>query len=303
MSQRVFLTGATGYLGSAIGARLARAGHEVLGLTRQEDRATWLESLGMTPIVGSIDEPDAWLGRLQNADAVVHAAADSESAAAQDQKVLEAVRAAVVDGRVRRLLYTSGVWVHGATGDTAIDETSALRPLALVKWRAAHEDVALDEAERGLETVVIRPGIVYGESRGILGEWWREAREQHTVTYPGDGAQHWPMVHRDDVAEAYLLALEHAKPGSKFLLGDESHLTVLEVAEAAAQAAGAKTQSMPAAKVLETFGAFGEALLTNQRITSAAARRELGRVPRHASFVREANALYGEWQAGLKTAV
>ncbi|HSG01872.1 MAG TPA: NAD-dependent epimerase/dehydratase family protein, partial [Vicinamibacterales bacterium] len=229
MSQRVFLTGATGYLGSAIGARLVRGGREVIGLTRSEDRVPWLESLGMTVVVGSLDQPDAWIGRLKNADAVVHAALDPQDPAAADQRLLEAVRAAMTDGRVKRLLYTSGVWVHGASGERVIDESTPLEPLAASRWRAAHEEVALDYAENGLETVILRPGIVYGESRGILGALWREARDLHTVTYPGDGRQHWPLVHRDDVAEACLLALEHARPGSRFLLVDESRHTVREI--------------------------------------------------------------------------
>jgi nucleoside-diphosphate-sugar epimerase len=303
MSQRVFLTGATGYIGSAIGARLARAGHEVIGLTRREDRAEWLESLGMMPILGSLDQPDVWMGRLQNADAVVHAAADPENTAAQDQRLLEAVRSAMIDGRVKRLLYTSGIWVHGGSTDTVIDENSPLRPLAVSKWRAAHEEVALDYIENGLETVILRPGIVYGESRGILGNWWHEARDRHTVSYPGDGSQRWPLVHRDDVAEAYLLALEHAKPGSRFPLADDSRLTVREIAESIARVTGATAKPWPREQVLEALGAYGEALLTSQQVTSAAARRELGWVPRHTSFVREAEALYGEWQAGQKTAV
>lgn len=303
MSQRIFLTGATGYLGSAIGARLAKAGREVIGLTRDEKRTGWLESLGMTPLVGSLEEPDTWMGRLQNADAVVHAALDSDEAAAQDQRLLEAVRAAVVDGRVKRLLYMSGIWVHGGPAGAVIDERTPLQPLAVSRWRAAHEEVALDYIENGLETVILRPAIVYGGAGGILGDLWLEARDAHTVTYPGDGTQHWPLVHRDDVAEGFLLALEHAAPGSRYLLTDESRLTVKEIAEAIARVTGAAAQSRPREEVLDADGDYGEALLADLQMSSAAARRELGWVPRHTSFVREAEALYGEWQAGQKTTV
>jgi nucleoside-diphosphate-sugar epimerase len=151
--------------------------------------------------------------------------------------------------------------------------------------------------------VILRPGIVYGESRGILGDWWREARDQHTVTYPGDGSQRWPMVHRDDVAEAYLLALEHAKPGSRFPLADDSRLTVREIAEAIARVTGATARAWPREQVLEKLGSYGEALLASLQVSAAAARRDLGWVPRHSSFVKEAEALFGEWQTGQKTAV
>ncbi len=303
MSQRVFLTGASGYLGSAIGARLVRAGHEVIGLTRREERAAWIESLGMAPLVGDLAKPDDWMGRLQNADAVVHAAADPDAQAEQDQRLLEAVRAAMIDGRVRRLLYTSGIWVQGDTGGRVLDESAPLEPLAVSRWRAAHEEVALDYIENGLETVILRPGIVYGESRGILGKWWREARDAHTVTWPGDGTQHWSVVHRDDLADAYVLALEHAGPGSRFYLDDESHPRVRDLAEAVARVTGATARGSSREAVLERLGDYGEALLTDQQFSAAAARRDLGWVPRHTSFVREAEGLYGEWQAGQKTAV
>jgi nucleoside-diphosphate-sugar epimerase len=303
MSQRVFLTGATGYLGSAIGARLARGGREVIGLTRSETGARRLDSMGIAAVVGSLDQPDLWLGRLKNADAVIHAALDPEQPADRDQRLLEAVRAATIDGRVRRLLYISDVRVHGATGDRVIDESAPLAPLPLVRWREAHEEVALDYVENGLETVILRPGIVYGEARGLFGGWWREARERHTVAYPGDGAQRWPLLHRDDFSEACVLALEHARPGSRYLLADESRHTAREIAEAIAGVTGATARPWPREQLLATLGAAGEALLADQQVTSAAARRELGWVPRHTSFVREAAALYGEWQAGQKAAV
>lgn len=303
MSHRVFLTGATGYLGSAIGTRFVRAGHDVFGLTRDEKRARWLESLGIQPVIGALDAPERWVGRLQNCDAVVHAAFDDAETPVQDQNALEAVRKAVVDGRVKRLLYTSGMWVHGDTGGRVIDEGAPFNPLQHVKWRAAHEEVAIDYAENGLETVILRPAIVYGESRGIIGGWWRDAREKHVVTYPGDGSQYWGLVHRDDVAEGYLLALEHAQPGDRFALVDGSRLTVREIAEAVAAVTGSTARPWPASEVIEAHGSFGEALLTSQQISAAKARRELGWVPRHTSFVKEAGDLYGEWQAGLKTAV
>jgi nucleoside-diphosphate-sugar epimerase len=137
--------------------------------------------------------------------------------------------------------------------------------------------------------------MVYGESRGIFGSWFAEAREKKTITYPGDGSQHWGMVHREDVADAYALALEHGKGGERYLLSDESRYTVKQLAEAAAAAAGATAQSWPADDVVKTLSLFGKALLNDLQVTSAKARRELGWVPRHASFVNEAPSLWREW--------
>ena len=103
------------------------------------------------------------------------------------------------------------------------------------------------------------------------------------------------MVHREDVADAYALALEHGTGGERYLLSDESRFTVKQLAEAAAEAAGARAQSWPAEEVVQTLSLFGKALLNDLQVTSAKARRELGWVPRHTSFVAEAPNLWREW--------
>lgn len=303
MSQRIFITGATGYIGSAVAARLSRTGHEVFGLTRSREHARALTALGVKPVFGDLAEPETWTGVLQNCDWAVHAAFDSEHGAPeQDQNALDAFRTAALDGRLRKLIYTSGLWVHGESADI-VDESAPLKPLELVQWRVAHEEIALDLASHEVTTIVMRPGVVYGEHRGILGGWFSEAQANRTVTYPGDGAQHWSMVHREDVAEAYALALEDADTAERYLLTDESRFTVKALAEAAAAAAQAQAQPWPATEVVQTLGLFGKALLADLSVSSAKARRELGWVPRHTSFVNEAPELWREWQEAREAPV
>lgn len=303
MAQRVFVTGATGYLGSAIAARLVRAGHDVRGLARTHERASALEAMGISAIVGELAKPDGYLSELKNCDAVVHAARDERNAADADQAAIEAIRAAARDGRVRRLLYTSGVWVHGDTGGAVADETTPLAAAEVVKWRPAHEDAALDLSSDEVVTAIFRPGMVYGERRGTLGDWFQEARERRTVSYPGDGSQRWGMVHRDDMAEAYALALEHARGGEHWLLVDESRFTVRELAEAVAGATSTLALPVDRETVLRSEGLAGAAMLMDQQFTSARARRELGWVPRHTSFVAEVDAMFREWRAAAQAAV
>ncbi len=295
MSHRVFVTGASGYVGSAIAARLLRAGHPVLGLTRDEGRAAALKSAGVQPVMGDLAEPRGFLGALKNCDAVVHAASDAKSTPLRDQQALDAIRAAAEDGRVRRFLYTSGVWVYGDTAGAVVDEESATAPLALVRWRPIHEDLAFDLSRFDVATIVMRPTIVYGEARGIVGGLFAEARDKRTVTVAGDGSQHWGMVHRDDVAEAYALALEHAAGGEKYVLNDGSDLTLTAVGQAIARVTGAELKTWPREEVLKALGPYGEALLASQRSTAARARRELGWVPRHTSIVDEIDGIFREW--------
>lgn len=303
MTQRIFVTGATGYIGSAVAARLARAGHEVFGLTRSRERARALSTLGVKPVFGDLAKPEDWTGVLQNCDWAVHAAFDAEHGAPeQDENALDAFRTAALDGRLRKLIYTSDIWVHGPSAEV-LDETAPLKPLELVQWRTAHEEIALDLSSHEVVTLVMRPGVVYGEHRGIFGDWFTEAHQEKTVTYPGDGSQHWPTVHRDDVAEAYALALEEAETGGRYVLVDDSTHTVKELAEAAAKAAEATALPWPAEEVVKTLGLFGKALLNDLQVTSAKARRELGWVPRHTSFVTDAPDLWRGWQEARQTPV
>jgi nucleoside-diphosphate-sugar epimerase len=299
MSERIFVTGATGYIGGAVAARLARRGLKVYGLTRRKDKVKALEAVGVVPVIGDLTQEHEWRGVLQNCDAAVHAAFEGENGAADlDHAALEALRHASLDGRVRRVLYTSGFWVHGPGQDGHADEQTALQPLAHMQWRAAHEEIALDLAAHEVEVIILRPALVYGEHRGILGGWFAEANEKHTVTYPGDGSQHWSLVHREDVADAYALALEHAAAGERYLLADESRHTVKDLAEAVARATSAKAVALPAAELIKAHGPAGEALLNDLTVSSLKARRELGWVPRHLSFVAEADDLWREWQSG-----
>ena len=302
MKSRVFVTGASGYLGSAIAARLLRDGYQVFGLTRSSRHAERLDRAGIRPIIGDLARPETFLGALKNCDAAVHASYTNEGPPAVfDELALEAFAEAAEDGRLRRLLYTSGVWVHGDTGDRVVDELAPLAPLELVAWRAAHEEVVMDLAQHEVVPVVFRPGIVYGESRGIVGGWFREARERGTVTVYGTGEQHWALVHRDDVAAAYALALERASGGERYLLADGSSFTAREIAGAVARASRAAVRAWPAEEVVGRFGLLGKALLASERVSAARARRELGWTPRHTNFVAEAEALCRE-SAGQREA-
>jgi nucleoside-diphosphate-sugar epimerase len=304
MSSRVFVTGATGYVGGAIAARVARAGHEVFGLTRRPERAGVLEALDIKPVIGDLDDPPTFLSALKNCDAVIHAAIGAREADVHDMRALEAIRDAAEDGRVRRVLYTSNTWVYGGSGGGhVVDESTALDPVQLFKWRAAHEEIALDLVDHEVSVVVFRPSIVYGESRGIIGAMFDMARDRHEVVWPGSGDQHWGLVHRDDVAEAYRLALDYAHGGERYLLVDDSQLTARQVAEAVASVTGVPAHGWDRADVLHELGPFGEALMTDLQASSALARRELGWVPRHPSFRNEIQDVFREWEDSQETSV
>ncbi len=295
MSQTVFVTGASGYIGSAVARRLAEAGYKVCGLTRNPLAAQQMTNAGVEPVIGDMCAVDGWVERAAGCDAIVHTAFDGTAAWDADAAALTAFEKAAERGLMRKLIYTSGVWVHGDSAGAEVDETSPLRPVDLVKPRTRHEARVL--ALSNIEVMVLRPAVVYGEARGIIGGWFEEALTRRTINYPGDGEQLWPLVHRDDLAEAYLLALRRGKRGEVYLASDGSALRVKQLAGAVAKACGASAKAWPAAQVLEKLGPYGAALLLSQRVSSAKAERELGWRPNHTDFISEAPALLREFHA------
>jgi len=140
----------------------------------------------------------------------------------------------------------------------------------------------------------VRPGIVYGGKGGVSGMLFGSAVKGGAAQMVGDGANHWPMVHVDDLAELYVRLVERAPAGSIYNATDASQHTQKEIAEAASKAAGkeGKVQAQP-----PDGSPFQEALALDQRLSSEKARNDLDWRPRHESFTNEADALFKAWQA------
>ena len=292
---KVFLTGGSGYIGSAVALRLKKAGHDVLALVRSEDKGAQLKAAGIKLAVGELGNPAGYAAAAWGVSAIVHTAQDQGKDSVElDRKTIANARE-LLHGKVGgTFIYTSGCWVHGDTGGESADETAALKPHPIVGWRPAHEQLALDMARDGIRAVVVRPGIVYGGVRGgIPAMLFGTAMKHGAAAMMGEGANHWPMVHVDDLAELYVRLVERAPAGSVFNAVDASQHTQREIAEAASRAAG-KDGNVQATPV-EAGNVFGSALTLDQKMSSEKARSELDWRPRHESFVAEAPMLFAQW--------
>lgn len=298
---RIFVTGGTGYVGSAITSALVGAGHQVTGLVRSQASAKRLQALGGRPLLGDIHDPGSYSHSLSGQDGMIHMAFDYAGDTVEaDRATLETFLAAAreADG-ARVIVYTSGCWVVGETGDEPADEDAAIEdPAEIVAWRPAHEELALEAATDSLATAAIRPGIVYGGSGGITAGFFDSAVDKGAAEYVGGGDNRWTLVHREDLGRLYLLAVERAARG--VLHGvDESPITVKEMAAAASRAAGAggATKSIPLERAREAMGGMADALCLDQALVAPRAR-ELGWKPQHPSFPQSAQAAYAEWKQG-----
>lgn len=298
---KIFVTGATGYIGAAVAAAFARRGHSVAGLARSQDKARALNRAEARAVLGDLRSPDSWRSAAAEADVLVHCAVDYTAHSELDRAAVDTLLSAADDSRGRVVIYTSGVWLYGNTNGKAADESGALAKGFLLPWRLEHEKRVLAAASASRRTVVLRPGCVYGGRGGLTGQWFQSATEKKAATVAGDGRNRWAMVHVEDLAELYALAGESSLSGELLNGVDRSRETVLEMAQAASRAAGAggKVALLSADDARKAFGGLAEGLLLDQEIDGSKAQRLLGWEPRFSGFSAGAERFHLAWKASL----
>jgi nucleoside-diphosphate-sugar epimerase len=275
-TMKVFLTGATGYIGTAVAERLRAAGHQLSGLARTDQAVAKLEAAGVTPVRGDFTNPAAVASGARSANAVISMATTYD--AKVDAPAVDAILDALA-GSNKPFIYTSGIWVNGDTAGMVVDETTPPEPVELVAWRKAVEDRVLEAAGRGVRSVVIRPAIVYGRGGGIPAGFRDSARKAGAARFVGSGENRWPMVHVDDLADVYLLALERAPGGTLLLAASGPAYPVRELAAAASRGAGrsGNTAEWPIEEARTELGSgYADALTLDQQASSRRAEELLG---------------------------
>ncbi|MGH9371005.1 MAG: NAD-dependent epimerase/dehydratase family protein [Vicinamibacterales bacterium] len=293
---RIFLTSGTGYLGAAVLDALVRAGHRVDALVRNRERAAEVQARGGQPILGDLSKPASYADAVAAADGAIHTAI--EHSARTPELDAMAIDALLGDGtRPRVVVYTSGVWVLGNQSAPA-DETATLSPAPGVSWRPAHEQRVLSAASPGLRTAVIRPGIVYGGSRGLVSELFKNAANG-LVRVVGTGDNHWPLVYDRDLGELFLRVATNPSASGVYHANDEGDERVndLVTAIAAHVAVQPSVRRVPLAEARQKMGPLADALALDQIVRSPRARA-LGWHPSLHSVGGNVARLFEEWRRG-----
>lgn len=280
---RVFVTGASGYVGSAIVRELIEAGHQVLGLARSDAAAASLASAGAEVHRGSLDDLDSLRSGAAATGGVIHTAyihdfSAFENAAQTDLLAVETI-GAVLEGSGKPFVITSGTLMLTyllPPGRLGTEENVAAAESVIP--RIASENAAIALAERGVRSSVVRlPPSVHGEGdHGFVPTLIALARGKGVSAYPGDGSNHWPSVHRLDAAHLFRLALESAKAGSVLHAVADEGIPVREIAGVIGRRLDVPVVSVPVKEAGEHLGFLGNFFSLDSPASSTLTQQRLG---------------------------
>lgn len=286
---RVFLTGASGWIGSVIARDLLAAGHSVVGLVRSKEKGDALIAIGGMPLVGALGNLDVLRRGAAEADGVIHTAFGLDLSrigelADEDRTAIETF-GEVFAGSTRPIVVTSGFLQ--LTGETATEED---RPAVIPAFPRASEQTAFALAERGLHASVVRnPRSVHGkgETHGFMPMLAAVAREKGVSAYVGDGQNLWPSVHRLDAARVYRLALERGARGEAYHAVAEEGVSYREIAEAIGRQLGMPAKPLTPEEAEAHFGPLAMWVGNNGPASSAWTAKILGWKPEQVGIVAD----------------
>jgi nucleoside-diphosphate-sugar epimerase len=296
---RIFVTGASGWIGSAVVPELLGAGYEVVGLARSEASAQQLEAAGALVQRGDLDDPDGLAKAAADSDGVIHLAFQHEvafggnfpAAAAADRRAVEAMGAALADSD-RPFVLASGVL--GLSARRVATEDDGLVPGAEVRanpagLRSATALLTLSLRGTGVRSSVLRlPPTVHGDGdHGFVATFVAIARQRGVAGYVGDGTNRWPAVHRSDAARLARLAVEAAPAGSVLHAVADEGVPFREIAEAMGRHLGVPAASVAPADAPEHFAPLGHFVGLDSPATAAITRELLAWEPTGPTLLKD----------------
>jgi len=292
---RIFLTGATGFVGGAVLDALLDARHEVVALVHDAEKAEAVRCPRCDPLVGDMTEPEGWVGAAAGCEAIVHAAQRSmgfpitqeavDATTDADRRALDGFEEAVRTGGVDRIVYTSGLWSYGDHGDDWIDESVPFRPQGIDLKRVEREATLAEWSRTGFaHTCSLVLGNVYGRGGSFEGYVERARQGEHNVIESGQSFM--SPVHRRDVGIAYVRALELAPSGERYNVCDDEPIRAIRHAELLCAAAGGPPPGNASFDdVAAAIGPLHARSLTQSiRMSNARFRSQLGWQPRFSTF-------------------
>lgn len=291
---RVFVSGASGHIGSALLPELLEAGHEVVGLARSDESAAVVAKAGAAVRRGTITDPESFAGAVAAADGVIQLAFDHEAAVAGDMagaiatdtRLFE-MYARVLGGTGKPLVPASGTLMVAGLGRTATEDDAPT-----LEGRAELENRVIALADRGVRASAVRlPPTVHSELdiRGFIPALIGIARAKGVSGYVGDGANRWPAGHTRDAARLFRLALEKAPAGTRLHAAGDEGIAFREIAETIGKNLGLPAVSVAPEEADAHFGFLGQLVQLDNPVSTARTRELLGWEPVHPGLIDDLN--------------
>lgn len=293
---RVFVTGATGFIGSAVVKELIAAGHQVLGLCRSDDKAAALAAAGAEVYRGSLEDAESLTRGAAQSDGVIHLAFNHDFAnfvanCADDRRVIEALGAALA-GSARPLIVTSGTGIANTVpGEPAREDNATVD--SATHPRAASEEAATAVAAQGVNVSVVRlPQVHDPVAQGLISPAIAIYREKGVCAYLGDGLNRWPAAHVLDVARLYRLAIEAAEPNAKYHAVAEEGVALRDIAQAIGRRLRLPVKSVTPQEAPAYFGWLAMFAGLDMPASSAQTRKKLGWEPTGPGLIADLDRLH-----------
>lgn len=286
----VFVTGATGFIGSAVVQELIGAGHTVVGLARSDAAAASLAAIGATVLRGSLDDLDSLRGGAATADGVIHTAFIHDFSKFKENCEIDrraiAAMASVLEGTDKAMLVTSGTGLAMSDG-IAREDDPPLVPNP--NPRVASEEAADAAVARGTRVAIVRlPQVHGGDGKcGLVSYALEIARHKGVSAHIGEGLNRWPSVHRLDAAVLYRLALEQAVAGARYHAVADEGVPVRDIAAVLGRHLGVPTVSIPPEQAAAHFGWLAHFAAADNPSSSALTRERLGWAPRQVGMMAD----------------
>lgn len=285
---RIFVTGASGFVGSAVVRELLGAGHRVLGLVRSEEAAAVLKAEGAEPLRGTLEQLDVLRAGAAAADGVIHTAFNHDFSrfadnCALDRRAIEAL-GDTLKGSGRPLVVTSGL-AHLASGRLALE--TDLPPVDAQAYPRVSEATAMGFLDQGVRAMAVRlaPTTHGAGDHGFVPYLIRFAREAGFAAYVGEGQNRWSAVHRLDAAKLFRLAVERGEAGARYQGAAEEGLPFKQIAEAIGHGLGLPVRSLTREEVPAHFKWLAGFAAMDMPASSAWTRAQLGWVPTGAGLM------------------
>ena len=283
---RVFVTGATGFIGRIVVEDLLGAGHQVVGLARSDEAAAGLAALGVEVRRGDLSDPQGLADGARDADGVIHMAFIHDfSKFMENIEIDRRATGAMLDaleGSNKPFVGSSGTLMIPVSGRPGAETDSPLAdgPSA---GRGQTERLTVSAADRGVRSSVIRlaPSVHDIERQGLVSMLGQIARSTGVSGYIGDGANRWPAVHRLDAARLFRMALENATPGARLHAVGEEGITMKAIAEAVGENVGVPVRGFTAEEAFAQFGWLTMLAMTDSPASSEATQQTFGWRPTH----------------------